>query len=126
MRMSMAAVCGALLYRSVKHVRFDDLMTIPERQAALAAFHDDAPFLVMSTRTKGIGLNLQIATTVAESARYVHALFGLLVGLCGTSLPATREASDVVGQSMGSVGLVASLISVGHLVVRAQSRWRLR
>ena len=64
MRMSMAAVCGALLYRNVKHVRFDDLMTIPERQAALAAFHDDAPFLVMSTRTKGIGLNLQIATTV--------------------------------------------------------------
>ena len=64
LRMSMAAVCGALLYRNVKHVQFDDLMSTAERQAALAAFHDDVPFLVMSARTNGIGLNLQIASTV--------------------------------------------------------------
>ena len=60
----MAAVCGALLYRNVKYVEFDDLMSIAERQAALAAFHDDVPFLVMSARTNGIGLNVQVASTV--------------------------------------------------------------
>ena len=39
-------------------------MSIDERQAAIAAFHADVPFLIMQTGSSGVGLNLQCATTV--------------------------------------------------------------
>ena len=46
---------------------YDDSMSIEERQAALAAFHADVPFLIMQTESSGVGLNLQIATTVTPA-----------------------------------------------------------
>ena len=48
----------------VKYVVYGDSMSFEERQAALAAFHADVPFLIMQTGSSGVGLNLQIATTV--------------------------------------------------------------
>ena len=48
----------------VKYVVYGDSMSFEERQAALAAFHADVSFLIMQTGSSGVGLNLQIATTV--------------------------------------------------------------
>ena len=55
----------------VKHVLYDDSMSTEERQAALAAFHADVPFLVLQTGSSGVGLNLQVATTVTAAA-FLH------------------------------------------------------
>ena len=55
-------------HHEVKHVLYEDSMSTEERQAALAAFHADVPFLVLQTGSSGVGLNLQVATTVTTAA----------------------------------------------------------
>ena len=60
---SYRKLCKCLCHE-VKHVLYDDSMSIDERQAAIAAFHADVPFLIMQTGSSGVGLNLQCATTV--------------------------------------------------------------
>ena len=88
--------CGALLYRNVKHVQFDDLMSTAERQAALAAF-----------RWRLAGVDLVVANV---EAAYMHLAPGTIWSSCCRKLLPPFRVPAVEGCTHSPVAYPRNLL----------------